>query len=142
MAIRPRVLPSEDEQLIQKFSLPPELLSLFNSVLPMGTILPRHRFFREELPKYYNEGIQIGDMTYSVRPAWSSYRDSPSTHLIIIGHIIICHVLKDTPFYYQPSVRLFNDDAKTRMKNFEALLQRAVKYKGWEKPVAVETAIG
>lgn len=136
MPIRQRYLSQEDTRLVQKFSLPPKLLPLFDWILPMGTIISRHRLFRDELPKYDENKITIDEVDYSVRPAWSAYHGSPTTHVMIIGHIMICHVIKDALFYYQPSVRLFGEDAKTRTQSFEALVQRSQPFKGWQHSVA------
>lgn len=141
MPIRKRYLSKQDTQLVQTFSLPSKLFPLFNSVLPMGTILSRQKLFREELPKYDANKISIEGTYYSIRPAWTSYHGSPLTHVYIIGHILICHIIKDTVFYYQPSVRLFGEDAKSRTRNFEMLVQRACHYKDWQPAVPAHKAI-
>lgn len=105
--------------------LPTPLLSLFEKVLPMGTIMEKQEFKKKHLPGYEQRIVKVSELDISIRPAWVDYHDSPHSHLIIVGHILFCHINPDQSWYYQPSTRLFSEDPKSREAQFKKLISRA-----------------
>ena len=109
--------------------LPLRLSRLFEQVLPMGAVIDRKSFHKTYLPKYESMTMEIKGQQFSVRPAWTDYKPSPQSHLIVIGHILFCHVNVELNWFYQPSTRLFSEDPKIRLRQFKSLLDRAASGK-------------
>jgi len=116
------------ENVTDRYSMPQPLLSLFDNVLPIGSILDRRTFFSKHLPAYESNTVEIANCRISIRPAWNSYYNAPRTHLIVVGHILFCHVFQDRDWYHQPSMRLFSQEPKIRMERFKELVSRASHY--------------
>jgi hypothetical protein len=120
--------------------MPEPLLHLFAEALPIGTVMEKKKLKAEYLPYYENFVVTIGDMDLSIRPAWTDYHYSPRTHVIITGHILFCHVNSDQSWYYQPSMRLFSEEPKSRLKQFKSLISRAVRRQGMSPSVAFKVS--
>jgi len=125
MAIQSRF---STENVLDKYMMPPSLLALFDNVLPIGSIMDRQTFFSKHLPYYETHTVDIGSCRISIRPAWSRYYNAPRTHLIVVGHILFCHIFEDKDWYHQPSMRLFSQDSKIRMQRFKELVGRAARF--------------
>lgn len=111
----------------KEYLQPEQLRYLFMNVTQIGTIMTRKLFFREELKRYEVIGLKtkIGEIEFSVRPCWTAYKEHPTTHLIIIGHVLFCHVNRQYGWYFQPSVRLFSDNPKQIVRQYSELIERA-----------------
>jgi hypothetical protein len=115
----------------QQYIMPPNLITLFELALPMGTIMEKKLFREKHLPDYERLKLPIGgEMELSIRPAWTDYHYSPHTHLIVVGHILFCHIDREKGWYYQPSTRLWDEDPKSRMRQFKNLVNRATRRAG------------
>ncbi|MET4190628.1 MULTISPECIES: hypothetical protein [unclassified Bradyrhizobium] len=114
----------------KQYLMPPSLMTLFDNALPMGTIMEKRVFRQKHLPDYEKFTVPVGDVLCSIRPAWTDYHYSPNTHLIIVGHILFCHVDPHKSWYFQPSARLWNEDPKDRLRQFKNLINRATKRAG------------
>lgn len=106
------------------------LAKMFDEIIPMGAIIRRRQFYREYLPKYEDRLFNISGRRFSVRPTWTDYKPDPK-HIIVIGHILLCHLFDGVEIYQQPSTRLWSDDIDNRLKKFRELLNavNANKYR-------------
>lgn len=113
-----------DKCVITPFIPTANLLKMFDEIIPLGTVLTRRQFYKEFLPKYETQRIIVKHRTFSIRPAWTDYKPDPTSHIIIIGHIVLCHIFSGQTVYQQPSTRLFTEDTKQRLRQFKELLDR------------------
>ena len=122
--------------VVSSFTPSANLLKMFDEIIPLGTVLSRRQFYKDYLPKYEHKKIIVNGRTFSVRPAWTDYKPDPGTHIIIIGHILLCHIFSNQAVYQQPSTRLFSEDTKQQLRQFKALLDRVNQHKYPNPPVA------
>jgi hypothetical protein len=108
-----------------RYLIPDQLYQLFEQALPIGTVMTKRQFIDKYLGDYETRTVQVEEKIFSIRPAWTAYHSSPSTHLIVIGHILFCHIVPQCSWLYQPSIRLFTDNAKMRLRHFKELVDRA-----------------
>ncbi len=120
----------------QQYVMPSSLMQLFDKALPMGTIMEK-REFKEKLSFYESYTVKVGELDLSCRPAWVDYYPQPKTHLMIVGHILFCHINSAKGWYYQPSTRLFSEDPKARLAQFKTLINRAQRQAGVAAPLAM-----
>lgn len=127
MSIRSRFNGSD---VTSAYILPEPLRLLFDSVLPIGSIVDRKSFFEQHLPACEAYRVTVGDRRFSIRPAWSAYYYAPRTHIIVTGHILFCHLRPEEGWYHQPSMRLFSQDSRDRAQRFRELIQRVFRFSG------------
>lgn len=113
-----------DNYVISPLAPSANLLRMFSEIVPIGSVLARKQFYRDYLPKYEAKKVVFNNRTFSLRPAWTDYKPDPTTHIIIIGHILLCHVFIGHTFYRQPSTRLFTEDTNQQLRQFKSLLDR------------------
>lgn len=97
------------------------LSKMFKEIIEIGAVINRKQFHREYLPKYNTKTFTISGRKFSVRPAWTDYKPDPR-HIIVIGHILLCHLFEGESITHQPSARLFGDSIEYRLEQFQQLL--------------------
>jgi hypothetical protein len=119
-----------DGDATARYILPEPILGLFEKVPAFGAVHDRPTFMGVILPAVDALLAIHEGRTFSARPAWMQYYNSPKTHVIVTGHVLICHAIKGAEFYQQPSVHLFSEDATERAEGLQTLLTKARSYGG------------
>lgn len=124
MAIKSRF--GSDAEIAAKYLLPQKLYDLFDQAPKIGEV-HEYRAFMAIIQNSLERRAEYEGRDFSVYPAWARHVHSPKTHVIVTGHVLICHVSPYDEFYHQRSGRLFTEDPRTRAGQISRLVNSTTR---------------